>query len=171
MGLHCRMDAPRTKNGIMWGNPPHLGISARFYRNLQPIFGPRLGQTHPLFGNFPHIIMESRYIGICLIIGKIIDIDIIVLVLLVLLVLLILPKFVGDLKDISAKCWKWRKIYRKDDRYQKIYLSPNPTHNPVYRSWSVGFTIDPYLIFVTCGAGVKFFSLVSTNQEWTCFWW
>ena len=34
--------------------------------------------------------MESRYIGICLIIGKIIDIDI------------ILPKFVGDLKDISA---------------------------------------------------------------------
>ena len=78
------------KMGLCGGIPPHLGISARFYRNLQPIFGPRLGQTHPLFGNFPHIIMESRYIGICLIIGKIIDIDI------------ILPKFVGDLKDISA---------------------------------------------------------------------
>ena len=77
--------------GLCGGIPPHLGISARFYRNLQPIFGPRLGQTHPLFGNFRYIIMESRYIGICLIIGKIIDIDI------------ILPKFVGDLKDISAK--------------------------------------------------------------------
>ena len=61
------------------------------------------------------------------------------------------------------QCWKWRKIYRKNDWYQKNYLSPNPTHNPVYRSWSVGFTIDPYLIFVTCGAGVKFFSLVSTK--------
>ena len=124
-------------------------------------------KIHPFWYSRPSLSMESRYIGICLIIGKIIDIDIIVLV---LLVLLILPKFVGDLKDISAKCWKWRKIYRKDDRYQKIYLSPNPTHNPVYRSWSVGFTIDPYLIFVTCttcGAGVKFFSLVSKNLEIT----
>ena len=69
-----------------------------------------------IFGFFEEIIekiIESRYIGHFLIIGQIIDID------------LILPQIIGDFKELSAKLSisKFEGKLSKNYRYQKNYLS------------------------------------------------
>ena len=65
-------------------------------------------------------IIESRYIGICPIIDKIIDIG------------RRLPQIIGNFRELSAKLSisKWQENYQKFIVIEKNDLSPTPTHWP-----------------------------------------